>query len=111
MMIIKKLNKINLNKVRVDNIFKNYIIDKEFNRYVQFYIESLNKFFCEDIKTINIFRKLNEINFIEPLRYRVKSTDSINGKLNSYTCKKECGKIKIKKCLNNLFGMKIVIII
>lgn len=107
----KELSKINLNKIRVDDVFKNYIIDKEFNMYIQFYINSFNKFsIYEELQMEDIFNKLEKIYFIKQARYRTKAIESINEKLNIYTSKKENGKIKIKKCLNDLFGMRIVII-
>ena len=51
----KNLNKINLNKKRVDDIFSDYIVDKKFNDYIQFYINSFNNvFFTNDFKVDSI---------------------------------------------------------
>lgn len=107
----KELNKINLNKIRVDDVFKNYVIDKEFNMYIQFYIRSFNMFsIYEGLQIENIFNQLEKIYFTRQARYRTKAIESVNEKLNIYTNKKENGKIKIKKCLNDLFGVRFVII-
>lgn len=108
----KNLDKINLNKKRVDDIFSNYIVDKEFNDYIQFYINSFNNvFITNDLKAVdNILSQIEEgIYFVKQARYRIKSPESIMNKLAKYTDRKENGKIKINKCLNDLFGIRFII--
>ena len=107
----KNLNKINLNKKRVDDIFSDYIVDKKFNDYIQFYINSFNNvFFTNDFKVDSILVQIEEgIYFVKQARYRIKSPESIMNKLAKYTDRKENGKIKINKCLNDLFGIRFII--
>ena len=92
----KNLNKINLNKKRVDDIFSDYIVDKKFNDYIQFYINSFNNvFFTNDFKVDSILVQIEEgIYFVKQARYRIKSPESIMNKLAKYTDRKENCKIK-----------------
>ena len=106
----KSLDKINLNKKRIDDIFYNYIVDKNFNKYIQFYMDSFNKLsLMDEIKIDGILRKIENLGFIKQARYRIKSPESIVNKLSKYMDEKENGKIKIKKCLNDLFGIRFII--
>mgnify|MGYP005796977333 FL=1 len=106
----KSLDKINLNKKRIDDIFYNYIVDKNFNKYIQFYMDSFNKLsLMDEIKIDGILRKIENLVFIKQARYRIKSPESIVNKLSKYMDEKENGKIKIKKCLNDLFGIRFII--
>ena len=40
---------------------------------------------------------------------RVKALNSIQNKIEKYKNKKESGKIPIKKCLNDIFGLRIIL--
>lgn len=108
----RNLDKINLNKKRVDDIFYDYIVDKNFYYYIQFYINCFNIVFFTNHNPLNVdsmIAQIEDICFIKQARYRIKSPESIKNKLNKYINCKENGKIKIKKCLNDLFGIRFII--
>lgn len=59
---------------------------------------------------INILFSLNDINYTNSsVTSRVKAQNSIEFKIENYIEYHEGGKIPIKKCINDLFGIRIVI--
>nr|DAP37312.1 MAG TPA: hypothetical protein [Caudoviricetes sp.] len=86
----------NFNSLKVYKIFE----DESILGYIRKYINFINKqavliTACFDYKIID--------------RTRVKDSLSIEQKVYAYCCKPERGRIKIHKCLNDLFGVRIVL--
>ncbi len=46
---------------------------------------------------------------VNTVNTRVKALNSIQDKIEKYENKKESGKIPIKKCLNDIFGLRIIL--
>ncbi|PQG18480.1 hypothetical protein [Enterococcus faecalis] len=75
-----------------------------FLEYLQTYISELNKLNLITIPSLE--EKYNHLN----LRTRVKNHNSISDKLQQYNSKGEVpGAYVIQKCLNDLFGFRIII--
>lgn len=90
--------KFNLKKMRVDDIEVNGLIYKHILEYVRM----LNE------KSAEIVLEISGVSS-QKVTSRVKTQNSIEYKINNYkTEQHEYGKIPINKCLNDLFGLRIV---
>lgn len=101
------------------NIINNY---PESNRINLGKKEVRDVFYNEEIKMkiINYKSSINKVNFIvsvitkglditSKIECRVKNYNSIQYKLEKYIQNKEKGKIPINKCLNDIFGVRIIL--
>lgn len=98
---IEKVNrKYNLGKTYICDIYsKSNGIDKDFKEFMDYFIEGLG------LLSITIAYKINKINSELKIRSRVKDPQSILYKINK---KSQGDKYPINKCLNDLFGLRIV---
>lgn len=94
-----KYHPLNMKKSRVENIYN----DEELLQYVFNYRTFINE------HTINITDDIQGLNLINTVNTRVKASNSIQDKIEKYENKKESGKIPIKKCLNDIFGLRIIL--
>ncbi|HII4481711.1 hypothetical protein [Clostridium perfringens] len=98
--IEKVVKKYNLRKTCVCDIYsKNNGIDKDFKEFMDCFIEGLA------LLSITIAYKINNFNSELKIRSRVKDPQSILDKINK---KSQGDKYPINKCLNDLFGLRIV---
>ncbi|CAC9764408.1 hypothetical protein IE044AEMC_01507 [Enterococcus faecalis] len=98
-------HRINYSKIEVRQILnsKNHY-SQIFLEYLQTYISELNKLSLITIPVLE--EKYNHLN----LRTRVKNHRSISDKLQQYNSKGDVpGAYVIQKCLNDLFGFRIII--
>ena len=90
--------KLNMVKTRVHDVYDNQDIFFRILKYREFLIKN------------NVeadFKGLND----ENIEARIKNKNSIQFKIENYTIKKEheFGHIPLKKCLNDIFGIRIII--
>jgi len=90
------------------NLRKKLVIDIDNNIELKKYIFRYREFVNE--KIISIMFLLNNINLEKSeVTYRVKAQNSIEFKIDSYIRTHESGKIPMNKCLNDMFGIRIVL--
>lgn len=90
---------LNMKTSRVENIYN----DEKLLQYVFNYRNFINE------HTINITKDIQNLNLINTVNTRVKALNSIQDKIEKYENKKESGKVAIKKCLNDIFGLRIIL--
>ena len=91
--------KTNLKNTLVKDIIKdNHLLDVVFN-----YREFINQ---NNIQLLMDFKQFNTNN--ETVNIRTKTKNSIEYKIKRYTEKDESGEIPINKCLNDLFGIRLI---
>ena len=92
-----KYSIINMQKLRVDDIYNNQeLLDVVFN-----YRNFINEYAFE---LMNSIQALNG-----NISCRVKALNSIQFKIENYKKNHEDGKVAIRKCLNDLFGIRIIL--
>lgn len=105
--ITNEWNKINVDKI---NLKKNcvYKIDSDGRIYVEInnYINFLNDNSIEFQMELDEFKSKYNCN----IRSRIKAQNSVESKIQGYRKSQshECGKTPINKCLNDLFGIRII---
>lgn len=77
------------------------------NENLLFYIFNYRNFISEN--TINVVDDIQNLSLINTVDTRVKALNSIQDKIEKYENKKEKGKIAVKKCLNDIYGLRIII--
>lgn len=90
---------LNMQTSRVENIYHN----KDMLIYVFNYRNFVDK------NTLKITEELQKINLNSGIDTRVKALNSIQDKIERYEIKAEKGKIPLKKCLNDIFGLRIIL--
>lgn len=88
----------NMKRKKVDNVYN----DENLLLYVFNYREFINNYF------IDFVQKLQNFNISYTISSKVKSLNSIQYKIENYNRNHENGKIPIKKCLNDLLGIRII---
>ena len=95
----KYYTKANLKNTLVKDIVKNnYLLDVVFN-----YREFINQ---NNIQLLMDFKEFSTSS--ETVNIRTKTKNSIEYKIKRYTEKDEGGEIPINKCLNDLFGIRLI---
>ncbi len=94
-----KYHPLNMKTSKVENIYN----DEKLLLYVFNYRAFINE------HTINITDDIQGMNLINTVNTRVKALNSIQDKIEKYENKKESGKIPLKKCLNDIFGLRIIL--
>ena len=92
-----KYKPLNMKKLRVDHVYK--------NQKLLVYILNYRNFINEH--AVDLMRDINLLNLNNIVNSRVKNLNSIQFKIDSYEKKPEKGKIPIKKCMNDLYGIRI----
>lgn len=90
---------LNMKSSRVENIYK----DEKLLEYVFNYRNYISE------NTASITQDIENLNILSSVNTRVKALNSIQDKIEKYEKKKEEGKIPIKKCLNDIFGLRIIL--
>jgi len=90
---------LNMKTCRVHDIYN----DEKLLFYVFNYRNFINK------HTINIIEDIQTLKLNNSVDTRVKALNSIQDKISKYENKKEKGKIPIKKCLNDIYGLRIIL--
>ncbi len=90
---------VNLGKNTVNDIYNDELFFEYLIKYREFLITNLSEFENE----------LQKTNFENTVNSRIKTINSVQLKINAYEHKKEHGKIPLKKCLNDLFGVRIIL--
>ena len=90
--------KINMRKLRVSNIYNN----QDFLSYVHEYREFLST------KVKEMTDKIVISSFENKIYTRIKTSNSVEYKLYNYMKNHENGKIPVNKCLNDLFGIRMI---
>lgn len=90
--------KINMRKLRVSNIYNN----QDFLSYVHEYREFV------DSKIDLLTDKIVVSGFENKTYTRIKTSNSVEYKLYNYMKNHENGKIPVNKCLNDLFGIRMI---
>ena len=89
---------LNMKKSRVEDIYK----DESLLLYVFNYRKFINDNITGMVDTIQEQKFLNVVNT------RVKALNSIQYKIQNYYFNHENGKIALKKCLNDIFGIRMI---
>lgn len=90
---------LHMKKVRVEDIYK----DESFLLYVLSYRIFINNNVSDVVSSIQQLQLKSIINS------RVKAYNSIQSKIQSYANNHENGKIPLKKCLNDILGLRIIL--
>lgn len=90
---------IHMKKNRVEDFYKDDNLLQHVFNYRQFIIDNISELFDE----IQNFGFKNRVNS------RVKAINSIQFKIQNYEQKHENGKIAIKKCFNDILGIRIIL--
>lgn len=89
--------KLNMKKTLVEELYNN---EKSF-LYVLKYRDFINS------KVDDMHDKVDNLG-IKNVTFRIKAVNSIQYKIENYTKTHECGKIPINKCLNDIYGFRII---
>ena len=90
---------LNMKKKRVEDVYK--------DESLLLYILNYRKFINDNIsEVLDIIQKLKLKSVINT---RVKAYNSIQYKIQNYVNNHEHGKIPLKKCLNDIFGLRIIL--
>ena len=90
---------LNMKTIKVENIYDNEELLVHIFNYRNFINEN----------TINVMKDIQNLKFKNRVNTRVKALNSIQNKIEKFEKKKERGKISIKKCLNDIFGLRIIV--
>ncbi len=90
---------INMKKIRVEDVYKNekYLI----------YVFNYRKYISDNIT--ELVETIQNIVFQNTINTRIKALNSIQYKIQNYKQNHENGKIALKKCLNDVFGIRIIL--
>ena len=89
---------LNMKKIRVNDVYNDDVL----LMHIFFYRSFINDNISEMIK------KIQQENFSNIVNTRVKAINSIQYKIDNYKLKHEDGKVALKKCLNDLFGIRMI---
>ena len=89
---------LNMKQKKVDDVYK----DDKLLSHIFNYRKFINDNIAEVLENIKPFEFSNVINT------RVKSFNSIQYKIQNYELNHENGKIPLKKCLNDIFGLRMI---
>lgn len=89
---------LNMKKKRVEDIYK----DESLLLYVFHYRKFINDNIADMVETIQEYQFFNVVNT------RVKALNSIQYKIQNYELNHESGKIALNKCLNDIFGIRMI---
>ncbi len=90
------------------NMKKNQVHDIYKSEKLLLYVFNYRTFINEIIT--DVMENVQELVFVNEISSRVKTLNSIQDKIERYELKSESGKIPIKKCLNDIYGIRIVLI-
>lgn len=93
-----KYQSLNMKKIKVDDVYN----DESLLAYVFKYREFIN----DNVSTV--VNSIQKCNFENIVNSRVKAYNSIQYKIQNYESNHENGKITLKKCLNDIFGLRII---
>ena len=93
-----KYQSLNMKKIKVDDVYN----DESLLAYVFKYREFIN----DNVSTV--VNSIQKCNFENIVNSRVKAYNSIQYKIQNYESNHENGKIPLKKCLNDIFGLRII---
>lgn len=89
---------IHMKKNRVEDIYKDESLLLQVFSYRQFINDN----------TSDIVNEIQNQNFVNRINTRVKALNSIQFKIQNYEYNHENGKIALKKCLNDIYGIRII---
>lgn len=89
---------LNMKKMRVEDVFK--------DESLLLYVFNYRKYINDNVS--DIITDIQEQNFINIVNTRVKALNSIQYKIQNYEYNHEAGKIALKKCLNDIFGIRMI---
>lgn len=89
---------LNMKKNKVENIYK----DESLLSYVFNYRNFIND------HAVELIGSIQNLKISCPVNSRVKALNSIQFKIENYEKNHEDGKVPIKKCLNDLFGIRMI---
>lgn len=90
---------LNMKKTRVEDVY--------YNEQLLFYIFNYRGFINDNI--MELVDHIQDNFFVNIVSSRVKSLNSIQYKIKNYKMYHENGKIPLKKCLNDIFGIRIIL--
>ena len=88
----------NMKKNRVDDIYKDDALLLHIFKYRMFINDNI----------ADMIELIQTQNFSNTVSSRVKALNSIQYKIENYEFKHEAGKIPLKKCLNDIFGIRMI---
>lgn len=88
------------------NLKKNCIVKIQTDELLGNLIRNYRDFLMRDEDIICFPLALNQIGHIST---RIKLQNSIEYKIDNYVLNHECGNVPINKCLNDLFGLRVII--
>lgn len=91
---------INMQTTRVDDVYN--------NEKLLSHIFDYRKFINDNVSGV-IDEIIQEQHFLNVITTRVKAVNSIQFKIQNYELKPEQGKVALKKCLNDIFGIRMII--
>ena len=89
---------LNMKKIQVDDVYKDETLLLHIFNYRIFINDNISEMME------NIQKKF----FLNTVNTRVKSTNSIQFKIQNYVRNHENGKVPLKKCLNDIFGIRMI---
>lgn len=89
---------INMKRLKVEDVYKNEELLMDIFNYRKFINDNISEM-------VNSIQKQNFSNIVNT---RVKALNSIQYKIHNYTIYHENGKIPLKKCLNDIFGIRMI---
>jgi hypothetical protein len=95
----KEYQPLNMKKKRVEDVYK--------DESLLLYVLNYRKFINDNIS--DVVDSILELNLKSVVNTRVKSYNSIQYKIQNYENNHENGKIPLKKCLNDIFGLRIIL--
>ena len=89
---------LNMKKKRVDDVYKDETLLLHVFNYRQFINDNVS----------DIVNEIQTQQFTNIVSTRVKASNSIQYKIQNYERNHESGKIALKKCLNDIFGIRMI---
>lgn len=89
-------------KMNMRMLVKDFILDSKYLNYVFKYRSFINSF------AVDIANDLNNLNLSNLVKSRVKVLNSIQYKIENYNENHENGNVPLNKCLNDLFGIRMI---
>ena len=111
--IQKKYNKVSNKWIKNKNYYplnmkRNRVEDLYGNEKLITYVFNYRKFLKEE-NVANLPKEIEKLHLESVTSTRIKTINSIQDKIEKYQNKKEKGKIAIKKCLNDIFGIRLIV--
>lgn len=89
---------LNMKQKKVEDVYK--------NEELLLHVFSYRKFINDNIA--DVLDNIQAYNFSNVINTRVKALNSIQYKIQNYEINHENGKIPLKKCLNDIFGLRMI---